>query len=91
MFCFYCRSIIGPKAVRNKGRVSVAEGFVHVQLQCETKYLPCFLLSLCSRLLGVIIKQLGVPWFLNVHFETAEAGNTNAECFQPNQKLGICG
>lgn len=86
MFSLYLRSIIDPKTIRNKGRVSVAEGFVHVQLQCVTKYLPLFLAIFVQQAFGCYYKVAGSSWFLNVHFETAEAGNINAEYFQPNQK-----
>lgn len=91
MFSLHLRSIIGPKAVRNKWRVSVAEWFVRVQLQYAAKYLPLFLAIFVLQTFGFYYKAARSSWFLNVHFEIAEANNITAECFQPNQKLGICG
>lgn len=59
MFSLYLRSIIGTETVRNKGRVSVAEGFVHMKWQCIKKYLSLFLAIFVQQTFGqVIIKQL---------------------------------
>lgn len=63
-----------------------------MQLQCIKTSLSLFRAIFVQHIFRqVILKQLRVSYFLDVHFETAEAGDTNAECFQPSQKLGICG